>query len=284
MPVLSGTEVSRTQKGGEDHVEERAEQPPQTKLDSSSARAATTFLHRLDVRTKMLISVLAAVVVIILSEIWLLTSLAAITLSYVLISKRYTPVATAYALFAALWLMAFAFMHGMSLALPRFGYPDLQSLFAPFLRSLVLLNTLLAMALSSRIQGIMSSLKALRLPYWLYIPAAAMIRFIPAFIEDIKQIVESLEIKGYRRSTWFLLRHPLVGLRLLFIPLLFRALRTSDELGMAAELKGIGYSRRVTRLHSDRLGWRDALIGSLAALVTLALLSLEFGFFLQFSH
>ncbi|MCG5529888.1 energy-coupling factor transporter transmembrane protein EcfT [Halorhodospira halochloris] len=280
MPVLSDTKPERTHKSTDKGVASLL----QKKFDGSTTRAEKTFLHLLDVRTKMLISVLAAVVVIILSEIWLLASLATLTLGYVLISKRYAPVAIAYCLFAILWLLAFGFMHGMSLALPRFGYPDMQSLIAPFLRSLVLLNTLLAMALSSRIQGVMSSLKALRLPYWLYIPAAAMVRFIPAFIEDIRQIVESLEIKGYRRSPFFLLRHPLIGLRLLFIPLLFRALRTSDELGMAAELKGIGYSRKVSRLNSDRMGWRDFVLLTFAVLITSAALSLEFEILVQFNQ
>lgn len=36
-------------------------------------------------------------------------------------------------------------------------------------------------------------------------------------------------------------RHPVLLIRLVFTPLLFRSLKTSEELGIAAELKGLGY-------------------------------------------
>jgi energy-coupling factor transport system permease protein len=224
----------------------------------------------------MLLSVTAAVVVIVLSSTSTLTLLVLASFAYALLTRRLGVIAVAYALFAAIWLMALGFMHLMGIVLPRFGYSDMSTLVAPFLRSLVLLNTLLAMALSSRIQGVMTALKTLRLPYWLYIPAAAMIRFIPAFIEDIKQISESLAIKGYRQTPFFLLRHPLSGLRLVFIPLLFRALRTSDELGMAAELKGVGYNRRVSYYRTNRFTWRDALIVGSSSIIVAAAISAEF--------
>ncbi|MBB5021538.1 energy-coupling factor transporter transmembrane component T family protein [Desulfurispira natronophila] len=232
-------------------------------LSATDIRRDETPLHQLDVRTKMLISVVAAIVVIVLSNPWILASLAVASALYAFLSRRFGVIAIAYGVLGLMWLMAIGFLHLMGLFLPRFGSSGIGSLLVPFLRSAVLMNTLLAMALSSRVQGIMTALKTLHLPYWLYIPATVMIRFIPSFIEDIKQISESLKIKGYRLSPLFLLRHPLVGLRLLFIPILFRALRTSDELGMAAELKGVGYSRDVSRYRTNNLTWRDAVAGAL---------------------
>lgn len=66
-----------------------------------------------------------------------------------------------------------------------------------------------------------------------------MLRFIPTFLNDIKQVGETLKIRGYRMTMGGVLRHPVMMLRLLFTPLLFRSLRTSEELGVAAELKGL---------------------------------------------
>ena len=42
-------------------------------------------------------------------------------------------------------------------------------------------------------------------------------------------------------TPWNAFRHPVLLIRLVFTPLLFRSLKTSEELGIAAELKGLGY-------------------------------------------
>ena len=51
----------------------------------------------------------------------------------------------------------------------------------------------------------------------------------------------SLRIRGWRMTPWNAFRHPVLLIRLVFTPLLFRSLKTSEELGIAAELKGLGY-------------------------------------------
>lgn len=78
-------------------------------------------------------------------------------------------------------------------------------------------------------------------PFCLYLPAAVMIRFIPTFLHDAKQVSETLRIRGWRMTPWNAFRHPVLLIRLVFTPLLFRSLKTSEELGIAAELKGLGY-------------------------------------------
>uniref|UniRef100_UPI003FEF4ED0 energy-coupling factor transporter transmembrane component T n=1 Tax=Bilophila wadsworthia TaxID=35833 RepID=UPI003FEF4ED0 len=77
--------------------------------------------------------------------------------------------------------------------------------------------------------------------FCLYLPAAVMIRFIPTFLHDAKQVSETLRIRGWRMTPWNAFRHPVLLIRLVFTPLLFRSLKTSEELGIAAELKGLGY-------------------------------------------
>ena len=100
---------------------------------------------------------------------------------------------------------------------------------------------ILPLAFSCRVQSLLTALKSLRLPFCLYLPAAVMIRFIPTFLHDAKQVSETLRIRGWRMTPWNAFRHPVLLIRLVFTPLLFRSLKPSEELGIAAELKGLGY-------------------------------------------
>ncbi len=230
-----------------------------------------TALHRLDVRTKMLISAVASLVVIFLKSVPALLLLVAASALYLMLARRWKVMVIAYAAIMLMWVGAVVCMELMALFSPRMAASSLSSLMLPFLRSLVLINTLLAMALSSRIQGILTTLKSLRLPYWLYIPAAVMVRFLPSLVEDVRQIAETVKTKGYALHPASLLLKPRQTMRLLFVPMLFRALRTSDELGIAAELKGVGYSNNISRFREQRFSRID--YGVIAAASGLFILS-----------
>ena len=54
-------------------------------------------------------------------------------------------------------------------------------------------------------------------------------------------VVAAAPNSGWRMTPWNAFRHPVLLIRLVFTPLLFRSLKTSEELGIAAELKGLGY-------------------------------------------
>ena len=129
----------------------------------------------------------------------------------------------------------------MSLLIPSMPAFSAVSLVVPFLRMATMLNVILPLAFSCRVQSLLTALKSLRLPFCLYLPAAVMIRFIPTFLHDAKQVSETLRIRGWRMTPWNAFLHPVLLIRLVFTPLLFRSLKTSEELGIAAELKGLGY-------------------------------------------
>ena len=75
------------------------------------------------------------------------------------------------------------------------------------------------------------------LPFVVYLPAAVMIRFIPTFMDDVRMVRAALRMKGIDARFW--LAHPLEGARMALMPVLFRALRSSENLGLAAEMKGV---------------------------------------------
>ena len=71
-------------------------------------------------------------------------------------------------------------------------------------------------------------------------------------------------------------RHPLMMLRLMFTPLLFRSLRTSEELGMAAELKGLDANSRFVPFRETAWTKRDTILIVLAVLVSAIALTYHF--------
>lgn len=233
-------------------------------------------LTQLDVRTKMMIMVACSIGVIFLKSTVALGGLFVVTAVYVGLLQRFWVVALAYGLIFLMMLSAVACVKIMAIWIPELDDFKLDLFIVPFLRVLVILNTVLVTALSSRIQALLGALKGARLPYYVYLPAAVMIRFIPSFINDARQIRDSIRIKGYSLSPIRVLTKPILTLRLVFVPLVVRALRTSDELGVAAELKGAGYRRGVSFYQARRFALLDALAGGLTLLCLLAATVIEY--------
>ncbi len=231
---------------------------------TESAGEAVSLLHRLDVRTKMAVSLLASVAVVAFNHAGAMTVLAVASAVYALPSRRPGVFALAYLLVLCMWGVAIGMTAGMNLLIPKMPTADPARLLTPFLRTVVMLNVALALALSSRIQALLSALKTMRLPFCIYVPLAVMIRFLPAFIEDVRQIGECLRTRGHRLTFGYAVARPVLTVRLMMAPLLFRSLRSSDELGVAAELKGLGRARRITPIAASDFSGVDLLIVGLA--------------------
>ena len=164
--------------------------------------------------------------------------------------------------------LSVGFASVLALFIPSMGKSlELSSLCIPFLRALTVMNTILPMAFTGRLQNILNGLQQLKLPFIIYLPAAVIIRFIPTFAGDVKQIWESLKIRGFKINPWQCTIHPIRTTRLLFTPLLFRALKTSDELGIAAELKGLHAGSNSGSMHRRRFGKHDIAAITLVLLI-----------------
>lgn len=225
----------------------------------------------LDVRSRMFVTLLASAVTIVISSPEGQSVLFAASFLYALSVRRYRALLIAYAFMAVMLAAASLCTFAMSRFLPSVPF-SLPSLSVPFLRGAVMLNVVLPLALTCRVQALLTALKSLRLPFCIYLPGAVMIRFIPTFMHDIRQVAETLKIRGYDLSVGEMFRHPLMMLRLLFTPLLFRSLRTSEELGIAAELKGLEAGGRFVPCASSAWTRHDTLLVLLA--VTAAALAL----------
>lgn len=223
-----------------------------------------SLVYSLDVRTKVAICLSMSFAVVFLTYPFALAFLGIMTLFYVLNLGRYKAIIVCYTAIALMWLIAIGIMRLMHAAIPMIPVTEPLKMMVPFMRTLIMINTVLALALSSRVQALLTALKSLKLPIWLYIPSAVMIRFIPSFIKDVRQIHETMRIRGYSLNPFFILRHPLTAVRLMAAPLIFRALRSSDDLGVAAELKGVGYGASMNSFRPSFFKKTDALMLLLA--------------------
>ncbi len=232
----------------------------------------------LDVRSKMSICLVASAIVLFFKGEIALLFFSFITSLYAFSTRRWRLLGICYVAVILMWLVAIGFVLLLHAVSDAFPVSSLIGILIPFLRSLVMLNTVLVLALTSRVQTLLSALKGLRLPWWLYIPMVVVIRFIPDFIRDIGQINETMRTRGYRISPFFLVCHPLLTVRLLVAPILFRALRSADELAMAAEMKGIRHNVKMTTYKPNTFGKNDvtALCITIVTIICGIVLELSF--------
>lgn len=238
-------------------------------LSVTEPRILSTGLAVVDTRAKMAVSMLASLATMFLSRPEAQLALFSMSLVYALGMRRIMVLLGGYALVAALCALALGCARGIHALLPTGPEVELQTMLVPFLRLLTMLNVILPLAFTCRVQRLLAALKSLRLPFCIYIPAAVMIRFIPTFLSDVRQVVETLRIRGYRPGIRECLRHPGRMVRLMFTPLIFRSLQTSETLGMAAELKGLGYGDSLRPYTLPRWQSRDTLL-LLSAFATVA--------------
>jgi len=227
-----------------------------------------------------------SVTVVFLNHSLALGFLNIMTLSYALNLGRYKAVSVCYTAVFVMWLISIGIMRLMHMAVPMVPVTEPLKMLVPFLRTLVMVNVILGLALSSRVQTLLTALKSFRLPVWLYIPSAVMIRFIPTFIKDVRQIHDTMLIRGYSLNPIFIIRHPVTAVRPMAAPLIFRALRSSDELGIAAELKGVGYGASMRNYRPSVFGRIDTLtlILTLAVIIAACLIQTRWGIHIPGEH
>ncbi len=233
--------------------------------------AQTSLLGRLDARTKLALTALAAVLAVASSSAAAQGVLFLMTLAYALLLKRPAMLALLYALMAAMMLLAFGCALVLDQFMPGLSGLSVKSLVIPFMRGASMMNVVMALALTTRIEDVLATLERLRLPFAVFLPAAVMLRFIPTFANDLRQIWETLRIRGWPMGPKMLALRPLLSVRLLLVPVLFRALKSSESLGIAAELKGLGTAERTTPPASkalSRLDRRALILAALTALLT----------------
>ena len=232
--------------------------------------AQSSVLRALDVRTKIAVVAAAAVCTVAASGLPAQLVLFAASLVYALLLKRPGLLAVLYIAMIAMMALAAFFVWLLEPLLPGLGGINTSALVVPFLRGLTMMHVVAVLALTTRVEELLATLERMRLPFCIFLPTAVMLRFIPTFSEDIRQVWETLRIKGWPMGPVMLTVRPVLSARLLLAPILFRALKSSETLGVAAELKGMGSRARTLRSDARALTSLDARVISALVLTAAA--------------
>lgn len=117
-----------------------------------------------------------------------------------------------------------------------------------------------------------ASLRALRVPGFLTIPLAVVVRIIPVIAAEARAIGEAMTLRGLRPGLGSFLAHPVRSAEMLLIPLLSTVVRAGDELAASAMIRGLGGPARPTTVTDLAFRAVDAaLIAGAAVVVVVAL-------------
>ncbi len=209
---------------------------------------------RLNGWTKLSICILVSVVTLFINHNPAMLVLLSGTTLLAVTQLRPKVILILYLIIALMVLLSIGSAFLLSLAFAKYSPMlenySLDTMVTPFLRLITVLQLVVVTALSTSPRELLINLKSARLPRFLYLPVLVMLRFVPTFINDLRQINESLKTRNIRITFISIVTHPLLTLRCSVIPLIFRALRASDELAIASEIKGVGHYRKTTSCKS----------------------------------
>lgn len=217
---------------------------------------STSFAGSLDPRVKLGLCMVGSLTTMFVKSPWSLGLLLLASVCIALTATRPQTLARICLFTTVMMAISLSCSWGISLLVPDLVVWDVSVLAIPFLRMLVIVSLLLHLALSTPAQVISRMLQAMRLPGFLHIPLSVVIRFIPTFMDDCKQIQESARLRP-GKSVW-------TCWRCLVVPLVFRTLASADDLAIAAELKGMHAGQQATMAGFSRLTPRDYAIVSIA--------------------
>ena len=118
------------------------------------------------------------------------------------------------------------------------------------------------------ISEITMALERMRLPRGIILSIAVMFRYFPAIKDDFLIIIDAMNLKGLYTSKRSAMLHPIRTMEFIIVPMLFKSLRTAEELSCAALVKGIENTGKKTSYFDSGLRSVD-LISSFAALAIL---------------
>ena len=118
------------------------------------------------------------------------------------------------------------------------------------------------------ISEITMALERMRLPRGIILSIAVMFRYFPVIKDDFFIIIDSMKLKGLYTSKRAAVIHPIRTMEFIIVPMLFKSLRTAEELSCAALIKGIENTGKKTSYFDVRLRSVD-LMFSFAVLAIL---------------
>jgi energy-coupling factor transport system permease protein len=246
---------------------------------------ADGWLQRLDPRTKIAMVLCGAVLLVVINDVFMLAALLAAI--HLLLLSSCVPLRQ----IGWVWRQLLRVVIVIVLVWPFFARLPGPVLFAigPF--TVTLTSVLAGVATALRVVGmsllffvilfttrqndLVQGLVKLGLPFEWGLTLAVALRYIPTFTHAVTQIQDAQAARG-----WQVHRGDLVGRLRGMIPvlvaLIIGVLRTSDTLGMALAVRGVGSDQPRTVWHEIRFGGQDWLVLAIVLVIGGALLYARF--------
>lgn len=129
-----------------------------------------------------------------------------------------------------------------------------------FLCFITLTLATINMIRTSEISEVLASLQNMKIPYYINIPLAVILRFFPTLKQDITCIKQGIKTRGIDISFLGFLKNPFKVYEMMLIPMLMRMLCTATELSASVETRGLGVSCKKTSYTEVKFRMLDMLL------------------------
>lgn len=234
-------------------------------LEGLKFYAGDTAIHRLDPRVKFLISTLMLIIVVMYSEVWMLTILivmqAAIAIAAKVVRRWLKTIRGSLPLAALVFgLNALFFIStGAHATLQETLYYSAALAY----RLVLFLSSFSVFFLTTTPEEIGLTLTSWHVPYPYTFAFISAIRFTPIIAQELRDIMDAQRARGVELDRGGLLQRAKKLIPIL-IPLLANALRRAYELAEAMEVKCFGATKKRTSLRELKMGSKDYMVLSVS--------------------
>ena len=113
---------------------------------------------------------------------------------------------------------------------------------------------------TTEISEMLAALHNMKIPYYINIPLAVMLRFFPTIKQDVICVRQGIKTRGIDISILGMLKHPFKIYEMLLIPILMRMLSVATELAASVETRGLGISCKKTSYVEVHFSIPDTLL------------------------
>ena len=113
---------------------------------------------------------------------------------------------------------------------------------------------------TTEISEVLTALHNIKIPYYIIIPLAVILRFFPTMKQDVICVRQGIKTRGIDVSVLGVLKHPFQIYEMMLIPILMRMLSVASELAAAVETRGLGISGKKTSYTEVRFRGLDILL------------------------
>lgn len=237
-------------------------------LRQFQSTGASTLLHRVDPRVKLVFVVTVSVLSVALGSFTSLLFLVLLPTFTLALARALSRARIFIVSLLVLSVLSVLVVHFM-----RFGSTMEFAKF--FARVFAVMCAGLFFALTTSPSKFSRALEKLRVPRSVSFTLTLTIRFIPVFIGEAREVLSSLRMRRVELGLRGLIRNPGVLLRSMTIPLVIRMMKTADDLASALESRGFGSPAKRTSLQELKIRKFDLAFLSITMAFLVVLLLLD---------